>query len=176
MNRDVIIACDFKNKADTIAFLDKFQEEKPFVKIGMELFYGEGPDIVRAIKDRGHKIFLDLKLHDIPTTVKKAMKNLARLGVDMTNVHAAGTIDMMRAAKEGLAEGAIGDPAILIAVTQLTSTNQEPLSQFSQTAGPYTASGTYLVPGGGLFIKRSELARLGLRRQRYGVIELYGTD
>ena len=125
MNRDVIIACDFKNKADTIAFLDKFQEEKPFVKIGMELFYGEGPDIVRAIKDRGHKIFLDLKLHDIPTTVKKAMKNLARLGVDMTNVHAAGTIDMMRAAKEGLAEGAIGDHAILIAVTQLTSTNQE---------------------------------------------------
>jgi orotidine-5'-phosphate decarboxylase len=125
MNRDVIIACDFKNKADTIAFLDKFQEEKPFVKIGMELFYGEGPDIVRAIKDRGHKIFLDLKLHDIPTTVRKAMMNLARLGVDMTNVHAAGTIDMMRAAKEGLAEGAINDPAILIAVTQLTSTNQE---------------------------------------------------
>ena len=125
MNRDVIIACDFKDKADTIAFLDQFKEEKPFVKIGMELFYGEGPDIVRAIKDRGHKIFLDLKLHDIPTTVRKAMKNLALLGVDMTNVHAAGTIDMMRAAKEGLAEGAIGDPALLIAVTQLTSTNQE---------------------------------------------------
>ena len=120
MNRDVIIACDFKNKADTIAFLDKFQEEKPFVKIGMELFYGEGPDIVRAIKDRGHKIFLDLKLHDIPNTVHKAMKNLARLGVDMTNVHAAGTIDMMRAAKEGL-----GEDALLIAVTQLTSTTEE---------------------------------------------------
>ena len=120
MNRDVIIACDFKDKADTLAFLDRFQEEKPFVKIGMELFYGEGPDIVRAIKDRGHKIFLDLKLHDIPNTVHKAMKNLARLGVDMTNVHAAGTIDMMRAAREGL-----GDEALLIAVTQLTSTTEE---------------------------------------------------
>ena len=120
MNRDVIIACDFKDKADTLAFLDKFQAEKPFVKIGMELFYGEGPDIVRAIKDRGHKIFLDLKLHDIPNTVKKAMQNLARLGVDMTNVHAAGTIDMMRAAREGL-----GDEALLIAVTQLTSTTEE---------------------------------------------------
>ena len=120
MNRDVIIACDFKDQADTLAFLDKFQEEKPFVKIGMELFYGEGPDIVRAIKDRGHKIFLDLKLHDIPNTVHKAMKNLARLGVDMTNVHAAGTIDMMRAAREGL-----GDEALLIAVTQLTSTTEE---------------------------------------------------
>ena len=120
MNRDVIIACDFKDKADTLAFLDKFQEEKPFVKIGMELFYGEGPDIVRAIKGRGHKIFLDLKLHDIPNTVHKAMKNLARLGVDMTNVHAAGTIDMMRAAQEGL-----GEDALLIAVTQLTSTTEE---------------------------------------------------
>ena len=120
MNRDVIIACDFKDKADTLAFLDQFHEEKPFVKIGMELFYGEGPDIVRAIKDRGHKIFLDLKLHDIPNTVHKAMKNLARLGVDMTNVHAAGTIDMMRAAQEGL-----GEDALLIAVTQLTSTTEE---------------------------------------------------
>ena len=124
MNRDVIIACDFKNKADTMAFLDKFQEEKPFVKIGMELFYGEGPDIVRAIKDRGHKIFLDLKLHDIPNTVNKAMRNLARLGVDMTNVHAAGTIDMMKAALEGLAEGASGERALLISVTQLTSTSE----------------------------------------------------
>ena len=120
MNRDVIIACDFKDKADTLAFLDQFREEKPFVKIGMELFYGEGPDIVRAIKDRGHKIFLDLKLHDIPNTVHKAMKNLARLGVDMTNVHAAGTIDMMRAAQEGL-----GEDALLVAVTQLTSTTEE---------------------------------------------------
>ena len=120
MNRDVIIACDFKDKADTLAFLDRFHEEKPFVKIGMELFYGEGPDIVREIKARGHKIFLDLKLHDIPNTVHKAMKNLARLGVDMTNVHAAGTIDMMRAAQEGL-----GEDALLIAVTQLTSTTEE---------------------------------------------------
>lgn len=123
--RDVIIACDFKNRADTMAFLEKFKEEKPFVKIGMELFYGEGPDIVREIKARGHKLFLDLKLHDIPNTVNKAMRNLARLGVDMTNVHAAGTIDMMKAALEGLAEGAEGERAKLIAVTQLTSTSQE---------------------------------------------------
>lgn len=123
--RDVIIACDFKNREDTCAFLDKFKDEKPFVKIGMELFYGEGPDIVREIKARGHRIFLDLKLHDIPNTVNKAMKNLARLGVDMTNVHAAGTIDMMKAALEGLAEGATGERAKLIAVTQLTSTSQE---------------------------------------------------
>lgn len=123
--RDVIVACDFKNKEDTMAFLDNFREEKPFVKIGMELFYGEGPDIVKAIKDRGHNIFLDLKLHDIPNTVNKAMRNLARLGVDMTNVHAAGTIDMMRAALEGLAEGADSERALLIAVTQLTSTSQE---------------------------------------------------
>ena len=123
--RDVIVACDFKNKEDTMAFLDNFKEEKPFVKIGMELFYGEGPDIVKAIKDRGHNIFLDLKLHDIPNTVNKAMRNLARLGVDMTNVHAAGTIDMMRAALEGLAEGADSERALLIAVTQLTSTSEE---------------------------------------------------
>ncbi len=125
MNRDVIIACDFKDRADTMAFLDQFKEEKPFVKIGMELFYGEGPDIVREIKARGHRIFLDLKLHDIPNTVNKAMKNLGRLGVDMTNVHAAGTIDMMRAGLEGLREGSAGQEAILIAVTQLTSTSQE---------------------------------------------------
>ena len=125
MNRDVIVACDFKDRAATMAFLDKFHEEKPFVKIGMELFYGEGPDIVREIKARGHRIFLDLKLHDIPNTVNKAMKNLGRLGVDMTNVHAAGTIDMMRAALEGLREGSAGQEAMLIAVTQLTSTSQE---------------------------------------------------
>ena len=125
MNRDVIVACDFKDRAATMAFLDKFHEEKPFVKIGMELFYGEGPDIVREIKARGHKIFLDLKLHDIPNTVNKAMKNLGRLGVDMTNVHAAGTIVMMRAALEGLREGSAGQEAMLIAVTQLTSTSQE---------------------------------------------------
>ena len=133
MNRDVIIACDFKDKADTLAFLDRFQAEKPFVKIGMELFYGEGPDIVRAIKDRGHKIFLDLKLHDIPNTVKKAMQNLARLGVDMTNVHAAGTIDMMRAAREGL-----GDDALLIAVTQLTSTTEERMQRELLINAPIT--------------------------------------
>jgi len=135
MNRDVIIACDFKDKADTLAFLDKFQEEKPFVKIGMELFYGEGPDVVRAIKDRGHKIFLDLKLHDIPNTVKKAMQNLARLGVDMTNVHAAGTIDMMRAAREGL-----GDDALLIAVTQLTSTTEERMQRELLIGAPIAAT------------------------------------
>ena len=125
MNRDVIIACDFKDKADTLAFLDRFQGKKPYVKIGMELFYGEGPDIVREIRARGHEIFLDLKLHDIPNTVKKAMANLARLGVSMTNVHAAGTIDMMRAAREGLDAGSQGQRTALIAVTQLTSTSQE---------------------------------------------------
>ncbi len=125
---DVIIALDFKDRAETFAFLDKFTEEKPFVKIGMELFYGEGPDIVREIKERGHNIFLDLKLHDIPMTVKKSMKNLALLGVDMTNVHAAGTIEMMKYALEGLEEGAREagrERALLIAVTQLTSTSEE---------------------------------------------------
>ena len=125
MKNDVIIACDFKNKADTLAFLDRFEGKKPYVKIGMELFYGEGPDIVREIRARGHEIFLDLKLHDIPHTVKKAMANLARLGVSMTNVHAAGTIDMMRAAVEGLELGSNGPRPLLIAVTQLTSTSQE---------------------------------------------------
>ena len=100
--RDVIIACDFSSKEQTLAFLDRFTGRKPFVKIGMELFYACGPDIVREIKARGHKIFLDLKLHDIPNTVRKAMSVLSRLDVDMTNVHAAGTVDMMRAALEGL--------------------------------------------------------------------------
>ena len=126
--KDVIIALDFKDRAETFSFLDRFTEEKPFVKIGMELFYGEGPDIVREIKERGHSIFLDLKLHDIPMTAKKAMKNLALLGVDMTNVHAAGTIEMMKYALEGLEEGAKEagrDRALLIAVTQLTSTSEE---------------------------------------------------
>lgn len=125
---DVIIALDFKDRKETFEFLDKFTEEKPFVKIGMELFYGEGPGIVREIKARGHNIFLDLKLHDIPMTVKKAMKNLALLGVDMTNVHAAGTIEMMKYALEGLEEGAKEagrERALLIAVTQLTSTSEE---------------------------------------------------
>ena len=102
--RDVIIACDFSSKEETLKFLEQFKEEKPFVKIGMELFYAEGPSIVKEIKDRGHKIFLDLKLHDIPNTVYKAMKNVAKLGVDMTNVHAAGTIEMMSAAQKAIDE------------------------------------------------------------------------
>lgn len=125
MKKDVIIACDFKNRQDTFDFLGRFEGKKPYVKIGMELFYGEGPDIVREIVARGHEVFLDLKLHDIPNTVKKAMANLARLGVSMTNVHAAGTIDMMRAAVEGLEQGSAGQRPLLIAVTQLTSTSQE---------------------------------------------------
>ncbi|MGL5977783.1 MAG: orotidine-5'-phosphate decarboxylase [Erysipelotrichaceae bacterium] len=124
MKNDVIIACDFADAASTLAFLDKFQEEKPFVKIGMELFYAEGPSVVREIKGRGHKIFLDLKLCDIPNTVYKAMKNIAKLDVDMTNVHAFGTLEMMKAAKQGLVEGAIHEVPKLIAVTQLTSTSQ----------------------------------------------------
>ena len=122
--RDVIIACDFPSAKETLAFLDKFQDEKPFLKIGMELFYGAGPDIVKEIKRRGHKIFLDLKLHDIPNTVRKAMKVLSALDVDMVNVHAAGTIEMMRAAKEGLTRED-GTRPLLIAVTQLTSTSEE---------------------------------------------------
>ena len=124
MNHDVIIALDFSSAQDVYAFLDKFQEEKPFVKIGMELFYAEGPDIVRQIKARGHKIFLDLKLHDIPNTVKSAMRVLSRLDVDMVNLHAAGTIDMMRAALEGLTRED-GTRPLLLAVTQLTSTSEE---------------------------------------------------
>lgn len=124
MGKGVIIACDFKNKADTISFLDKFKDEKLFLKIGMELFYSEGPEIVRAIKNRGHKIFLDLKLHDIPNTVEKAMKSLSGLDVDMTNVHAAGTKDMMVAGLKGLTKED-GSRPLLIAVTQLTSTSQE---------------------------------------------------
>ena len=124
MGKDVIIACDFASAKDTFEFLDKFTEEKPFVKIGMELFYAEGPDIVREIKRRGHKIFLDLKLHDIPNTVKKSMAVLSKLDVDMTNLHAAGTIDMMKAALEGLTRED-GTRPILIAVTQLTSTSEE---------------------------------------------------
>lgn len=124
MGKDVIIACDFASADDTFKFLDKFTEEKPFVKIGMELFYAEGPSIVREIKRRGHKIFLDLKLHDIPNTVKKSMSVLSKLDVDMTNLHAAGTIDMMKAALEGLTRED-GTRPILIAVTQLTSTSEE---------------------------------------------------
>ena len=126
MGKDVIIACDFDSKEKVFAFLDKFSAEqrKPFVKIGMELYYAEGPEIVREIKRRGHKIFLDLKLHDIPNTVKKSMAVLSRLDVDMTNLHAAGTCRMMEAAIEGLTRPD-GTRPMLIAVTQLTSTDEE---------------------------------------------------
>ena len=126
MGKDVIIACDFASAAQTLEFLDKFEGKKPFVKIGMELFYAEGPDIVRQIKARGHKIFLDLKLHDIPNTVKKAMAVLSCLDVDICNLHAAGAAEMMRAALEGLTRPD-GTRPLLIAVTQLTSTSQESL-------------------------------------------------
>ncbi|MCR4874346.1 MAG: orotidine-5'-phosphate decarboxylase [Clostridia bacterium] len=124
MGRDVIIACDFDSAEKTFAFLDQFKGRKPFVKIGMELYYAEGPAIVKELKKRGHKIFLDLKLHDIPNTVKKSMAVLSRLDVDMTNLHAAGTINMMKAAIEGLTRED-GTRPLLIAVTQLTSTDEE---------------------------------------------------
>ena len=124
MGKDVIIACDFSSAEKTFEFLDKFEGKKPFVKIGMELFYAEGPSVVKEIKARGHKIFLDLKLHDIPNTVKKAMSVLSGLDVDMTNLHAAGTCRMMEAAIEGLTRPD-GTRPLLIAVTQLTSTDQE---------------------------------------------------
>ena len=122
--RDVIIACDFSSKEEVMSFLDKFGDVRPFVKIGMELYYAEGPAIVKEIKERGHKIFLDLKLHDIPNTVKKSMAVLSRLDVDMTNLHAAGTSAMMEAAIEGLTRPD-GTRPMLIAVTQLTSTSEE---------------------------------------------------
>ncbi len=128
MGKDVIIACDFPSEERTLEFLDKFTGAKPFVKIGMELFYAEGPDIVRKIKARGHKIFLDLKLHDIPNTVKSAMKVLSALDVDMCNLHAAGTRAMMEAALEGLTR-ADGTRPLLIAVTQLTSTSEERMKE-----------------------------------------------
>ena len=124
MGKDVIIACDFDSAEKVFSFLDKFTGKKPFVKIGMELYYAEGPSIVKEIKARGHKIFLDLKLHDIPNTVKKSMAVLSRLNVDMTNLHAAGTGRMMEAAIEGLTRPD-GTRPILIAVTQLTSTDEE---------------------------------------------------
>ena len=126
MGKDVIIACDFASREATLQFLDRFTGKKPFIKIGMELYYAEGPQIVRDLKARGHKIFLDLKLHDIPNTVKKAMAVLSRLDVDMTNLHAAGTRAMMEAALEGLTRPD-GTRPLLIAVTQLTSTNAETL-------------------------------------------------
>ena len=130
MGKDVIVACDFASAEQVFAFLDKFEgaARKPFVKIGMELFYGAGPDIVREIKARGHKIFLDLKLHDIPNTVKKAMSVLSGLDVDITNLHAGGTVRMMEAAIEGLTRPD-GTRPLLIAVTQLTSTDQEAMEQ-----------------------------------------------
>ena len=130
MGKDVIVACDFDSMEKTLAFLDRFQGlgRKPFVKIGMELYYAEGPQIVREIKKRGHKIFLDLKLHDIPNTVKKAMAVLSRLDVDICNLHAAGTVRMMEAALEGLTRPD-GTRPLLIAVTQLTSTDQAALEQ-----------------------------------------------
>ena len=128
MGKDVIVACDFASAAQTFAFLDKFTGRKPFVKIGMELYYAEGPEIVRQIKARGHKIFLDLKLHDIPNTVKKAMAVLRNLDVDITNLHAAGTKAMMEAALEGLTRED-GSRPLLIAVTQLTSTDQESMER-----------------------------------------------
>ena len=124
MGKDVIVACDFASAEQVYAFLDKFTGKKPFVKIGMELFYGAGPQIVREIKNRGHKIFLDLKLHDIPNTVKKAMAVLSNLDVDICNLHASGTVRMMEAALEGLTRPD-GTRPLLIAVTQLTSTDQE---------------------------------------------------
>ncbi len=128
MGKDVIIACDFASAQQVTEFLDLFGEEKPFIKIGMELFYAEGPEMVRELKRRGHKIFLDLKLHDIPNTVKKAMKILSRLDVDMCNVHAAGTTAMMQGAIEGLTRDD-GTRPLLIAVTQLTSTDQEAMER-----------------------------------------------
>lgn len=128
MGKAVIIACDFADKETALNFLDKFEGRKPFVKIGMELFYAEGPQIVREIKARGHKIFLDLKLHDIPNTVKKSMAVLSRLDVDMCNLHAAGTSRMMEAALEGLTRPD-GTRPLLIAVTQLTSTDQEAMER-----------------------------------------------
>ena len=124
MGKDVIIACDFSSAETCLNFLDQFTEEKPFVKIGMELYYAEGPSIVKALKQRGHKVFLDLKLHDIPNTVKKSMSVLSNLGADIVNLHAAGTITMMEAALEGLTRPD-GTRPLLIAVTQLTSTSQE---------------------------------------------------
>ena len=124
MKRDVIIALDFKDAETALTFLDKFTEEKPFVKIGMELFYAAGPSIVKEVKARGHNVFLDLKLHDIPNTVKGGMRSLSGLGADIVNVHAAGTIDMMKAAVEGVMRED-GTRPLVIAVTQLTSTSEE---------------------------------------------------
>ena len=128
MGKDVIVACDFPGKEETLAFLDRFEGKKPFVKIGMELYYAEGPAIVRELKKRGHKIFLDLKLHDIPNQVRRAMAALSRLDIDLVNLHAGGTVPMMEAALEGLARPD-GTRPLLIAVTMLTSTDQESMER-----------------------------------------------
>lgn len=128
MGKDVIIALDFKNGKEALSFLDQFKDRKPYVKVGMELYYAEGPSIIREIKKRGHKLFLDLKLHDIPNTVEKAMAVLSRMDVDMVNLHAAGTIEMMKAALRGLTRED-GTRPLLIAVTQLTSTSQERMTE-----------------------------------------------
>ena len=128
MGKDVIIALDFKSGEEALSFLDQFKEKKPYVKVGMELYYAEGPSIIREIKKRGHKLFLDLKLHDIPNTVEKAMAVLSRMDVDMVNLHAAGTIEMMKAALKGLTRED-GTRPLLIAVTQLTSTSQERMTE-----------------------------------------------
>ena len=135
MGKDVIIACDFSSKEETLAFLDQFSGKKPYVKIGMELFYAEGPEIFRAIKARSHQIFLDLKLHDIPNTVKKAMAVLSKLDVDMVNLHAAGTRAMMEAALEGVTRPD-GTRPLVIAVTQLTSTSQERMQEELLVSAP----------------------------------------
>jgi orotidine-5'-phosphate decarboxylase len=134
MGKDVIIACDFSGKQQVFDFLDKFGEVRPFIKIGMELYYAEGPDIVRELKARGHKIFLDLKCHDIPNTVKKTMSVLSRLDVDITNLHASGGSAMMKAALEGLTRPD-GTRPLLIAVTQLTSTSQEVMNDELKISG-----------------------------------------
>ena len=160
MAKDVIIACDFSSARQTFDFLDKFEgTRKPFVKIGMELYYAEGPQIVREIKRRGHPVFLDLKLHDIPNTVRKSMKVLSSLDIDMTNVHAAGTIEMMQAAIEGLTRPD-GTRPLLIAVTQLTSTSQERMQQ-------------ELLIGAGInetIVKYADNARKAGRARRSGLL------
>lgn len=137
MGKDVIIACDFASREETLNFLQKFGEERPFVKIGMELFYAAGPDMVRELKARGHKVFLDLKLHDIPNTVKKSMNVLSTLGADIVNLHAAGTIAMMEAAIEGVTRPD-GSRPLVIAVTQLTSTSEERMQKELLISAPLT--------------------------------------
>ena len=168
MGKDVIVACDFASAEETLAFLDKFTDEKPYVKIGMELFYAEGPQIVRQIKQRGHKIFLDLKLHDIPNTVKKAMKVLSGLDVDMCNLHAGGTIAMMEAALEGLTRPD-GTRPLLIAVTQLTSTVSPKEARevsmyrvFGGVNGNYGTGIQEMVTAGDRWDKESQIAEVYL--------------